>query len=110
LTTKASFIDFGGETTGIQATSQMGSGHYAEEGKGNASFHSMVRYLDASGKYLDAALTADEPDVPCYTLALNASQPPETPAGTYFYFGGPGTHHFQQPPPAPANEGCIPPP
>jgi hypothetical protein len=110
LAAKASYVDFGGETTGVRATSQMGSGHYAQEGKGTASFQSMVRYLDTSGKYFDAVLTVDEPDLPCYTLALNAPQPPESPAGTYFYFGGPGTHHFPQPPAPPAKEGCTPPP
>lgn len=104
----ASFIDFGGETTGISATSQMGSGHYAQEGKGYAGFQDEIRYLNTAGSYVDASLTKDEPDIPCYTLVLNGNQAPEAVPGTFFYFGGPGTHHFSMPPPS--QEGCVPPP
>jgi Neprosin len=112
LATKASYIDFGGETTGVQATSQMGSGHYAEEGKGKAGFQNQVRYLNATGKFVDAQVIADAPDAPCYTIAINGPIPPEDSPGTYFYFGGPGVHHdfSHSPPQGSPRETCTPPP
>ena len=108
LTQSSNYIDFGGEATGVAATSEMGSGHYAQEGNGAAGFHSHVRYVTAAGQFADAALQPYETDDPCYTLSLNGPTPPEANAGTYFYFGGPGVHHFQTP--APAKEACSDPP
>jgi hypothetical protein len=108
LSNAAAYVDFGGEATGTRATSEMGSGHYAQEGKGYAGFQSRLRYFDIQNKTVGAAVVPSATDDPCYTIVLNAAPPPEDDAGAYFYFGGPGVHHFAQPPPI--NEACSPPP
>jgi len=109
LTVRSNYIDFGGEATGVTPTSEMGSGHYAQEGNGYASFQSRLRYVDASGKYLDATVQPYQTDNPCYTLSLNAPDAPETNPGAYFYFGGPGVHHFHPSPDSANKEACTPP-
>jgi hypothetical protein len=108
LGSAGAYVDFGGEATGARATSEMGSGHYAQEGKGYAGFQSRLRYFDLQNKPVDAKVDPSATDDPCYTIALGTAPPPEDNPGTYFYFGGPGVHHFSKPPPT--SEACSPPP
>lgn len=96
----ASYIDFGGETTGIQPTSEMGSGLFAHEGKGRAAFQSGIQYFDTNGMPQVPTLNSDASDL-CYSIKIaNVAGDPEGQTGAAFYFGGPGTKHFQVPPAA----------
>jgi hypothetical protein len=93
LSKAADFIDFGGETYGVTTTSQMGSGRFSNEGKNRAAFQSHIRYLDLNGNFVRASLKPYATTPTCYTASLNAPMPPEGPADTYLYFGGPGGCH-----------------
>ena len=81
---------FGGENTGNLPTSEMGSGNFASTGYKNAAFLSNLSALDASGSAFDISGTGFVTNSNCYSVALGIS-PPSTTAGSYFYFGGPGT-------------------
>jgi Neprosin len=93
----AQVIDFGGEATGWQATSEMGSGHYAKDGYGIAAFFNGIGYSDMSGKPLSVGsqqLTPSMSDATCYTIQFAGVPSEATTAGGSFFFGGPGTNHF----------------
>jgi hypothetical protein len=86
-------IQFGGEivndkVTGSHTSTQMGSGHFAEEGEGKAAF---VRNLEVvNTDHLLHPLTKDpeflviEPN--CYNIKGGSSEK----WGQYFFYGGPG--------------------
>ncbi len=92
LRTHASMIQFGGEivnsrSSGFHTSTQMGSGHFAEEGFGKASYFRNLQVVDWDNNLLPLTnlhLLADHSS--CYDIR----QGKNNVWGTYFYFGGPG--------------------
>lgn len=85
-------IQFGGEvvnsrSSGFHTSTQMGSGHFAEEGFGKASYFRNLQVVDWDNNLLPLTnlhLLADHPS--CYDIR----QGKNNVWGTYFYYGGPG--------------------
>ncbi|KAJ6888767.1 hypothetical protein NC652_029764 [Populus alba x Populus x berolinensis] len=92
LRSHASMVQFGGEivnfrSAGFHTSTQMGSGHFAEEGFGKASYFRNLQVVDWDNNLLPLAnlhLLADHSN--CY----NIKQGRNSVWGTYFYYGGPG--------------------
>ena len=92
LGSHASMIQFGGEvvntrSTGFHTSTQMGSGHFAEEGYGKASYFRNLQIIDWDNSLLPVSnlrLLADHPN--CYDIRQGKNKL----WGTYFYYGGPG--------------------
>jgi hypothetical protein len=94
LSIAGDYIDFGGESTGVVPTSEMGSGQFPAKGRGQAAFQSRLRYVDINGTTVAASVTASVTDPLCYDLQSNGLNPPEDHSGAFFYFGGPGVKFF----------------
>ena len=87
LSDSASRVDWGGEVInsnkdGQHTTTQMGSGHFAEEGPGKASFFKNLNVIDGSQilrgpRNTTTFMTKRK----CYNII---------DYGGFFYFGGPG--------------------
>ncbi|OEL17705.1 hypothetical protein BAE44_0021276 [Dichanthelium oligosanthes] len=93
LASHASMVQFGGEVVNTRASgshtaTQMGSGHFAGEGFGRASYFRNLEVVDWDNSLVPLAagfhVTADHPN--CYDIqgGVNAVW------GNYFYYGGPG--------------------
>lgn len=100
----ADYADFGGETTGVFASAEMGSGHFAQDGPGMAAYQSHIEIFDMNGVARAPAAMIPSAETACYTIAIGGPVQPETDPGAFFFFGGPGTRHFPSPP---ANEGLA---
>jgi hypothetical protein len=96
LASSATRINWGGEVYnsepgGHHTSTQMGSGHFANEGYGKASYFKNIQYIDIGGKFRDAE---GEELVPyatrpfCYDVEVENNK--SGGFGTHFYFGGPG--------------------
>ncbi|KAI4323318.1 hypothetical protein L6164_022933 [Bauhinia variegata] len=92
LTDSASMIEWGGEVVnsrsdGQHTTTQMGSGHFPEEGFGKASYFKNIQIVDGENKLRapkDLGIYTEQPN--CYNVQTgNAGD-----WGNYFYYGGPG--------------------
>uniref|UniRef100_A0A7N2LCY6 Neprosin PEP catalytic domain-containing protein n=1 Tax=Quercus lobata TaxID=97700 RepID=A0A7N2LCY6_QUELO len=87
LSNSASRVRWGGEVTnqnsgGQHTTTQMGSGHFAEEGPGKASFFKNLNVIDGlqiERAPRDPTIFMKKPN--CYNIK---------DYGGFFYFGGPG--------------------
>ncbi|XP_047334964.1 uncharacterized protein LOC124938545 [Impatiens glandulifera] len=92
LTESASMIEWGGEVVnsesdGEHTTTQMGSGHFPQEGFGKASYFRNIQIVDSNNNFrlpTDLSIFTEQPK--CYDAHLGNSGP----WGTYFYYGGPG--------------------
>ncbi|KAH7528432.1 hypothetical protein FEM48_Zijuj05G0071500 [Ziziphus jujuba var. spinosa] len=92
LRNHASMVQFGGEivnsrSSGYHTATQMGSGHFAEEGFGKASYFRNLQVVDWDNNLLPLTnlhLLADHPN--CYDIRQGRNNA----WGTYFYYGGPG--------------------
>lgn len=92
LTESASMIEWGGEVVnsesdGQHTSTQMGSGHFPDEGFGKASYFKNIQVVDGDNK-----LRAPK-DLGTYTEKENCYNVKTGNAGdwgTYFYYGGPG--------------------
>ncbi|KAL6969422.1 hypothetical protein U1Q18_029134 [Sarracenia purpurea var. burkii] len=92
LRSHASMIQFGGEIVdtrpwGFHTSTQMGSGHFAGEGFGKASYFRNLQVVDWDNGLIplqNLRVQADNPD--CYDIqgGINSVW------GNYFYYGGPG--------------------
>ncbi|XP_051123165.1 uncharacterized protein LOC127246030 [Andrographis paniculata] len=89
----ASMIQFGGEivntrSTGRHTWTQMGSGHFADEGFGRASYFRNLQVVDWDNNLVPLSsnlhLLADHPN--CYNIKAGLNRA----WGNYFYYGGPG--------------------
>ncbi|XP_062086917.1 protein neprosin-like [Humulus lupulus] len=87
-------VSWGGEiyndgAGGHHTETQMGSGHFPNEGFGRASFFSNLQYMDSSKLYKDPEKLNIHVSKPvCYDLLVG--QEKVDGKGTYFLFGGPG--------------------
>lgn len=92
LRSHADMVQFGGEivntrSMGFHTSTQMGSGHFAEEGFGKASYFRNLQVVDWDNNLLPLSnlhIVADHPN--CYDI----KQGRNNVWGTYFYYGGPG--------------------
>ncbi|KAF3437475.1 hypothetical protein FNV43_RR20228 [Rhamnella rubrinervis] len=92
LRSHASMVQFGGEivnrrSSGIHTSTQMGSGHFAEEGFGKAAYFRNLQVVDWDNNLLPLTnlhLLADHSN--CYDIRQGRNNA----WGTYFYYGGPG--------------------
>ncbi|KAI5419206.1 uncharacterized protein LOC127135414 [Lathyrus oleraceus] len=91
LKNAAARVHWGGEILDEQyeqaSSTQMGSGHFPDEGYKNASYFNHIYVIDSRRLWIqptDPMIYADRPN--CYNIigGLDSSW------GTYFYYGGPG--------------------
>lgn len=88
LASKATEIDYGGETVGRTSFPPMGSGAFANQGWQHAAYQRNIGYWPPSGgAMLDASLTPSQGWPNCYTAQMSTYAPPWSK--TLFY-GGPG--------------------
>ncbi|XP_076911191.1 protein neprosin-like [Bidens hawaiensis] len=90
LSERASHLDFGGEIVnrglgGQHTMTQMGNGHFPQEGAGKASYIKDIQSVDESNTLRDLRdLTAmTSPSKSCYDIVKNDNE-------NHFFFGGPG--------------------
>ncbi|XP_004509667.1 protein neprosin-like [Cicer arietinum] len=92
LNDKATMIQFGGEivnkkSTGSHTSTQMGSGHFAEEGFGKASYFKNLQVMDSNRNLISLPnLQVDADNQNCYNIQAGTNDD----MGNYFYYGGPG--------------------
>ncbi|CAI9112638.1 OLC1v1013109C1 [Oldenlandia corymbosa var. corymbosa] len=93
LQSHASMVQFGGEivntgsSMGFHTSTQMGSGHFADEGFGKASYFRNLQVVDWDNNLIplnNLHLLADHPN--CYDIKAGKNDV----WGNYFYYGGPG--------------------
>ncbi|KAL3512791.1 hypothetical protein ACH5RR_025508 [Cinchona calisaya] len=92
LQSHASMVQFGGEivntrSMGYHTSTQMGSGHFADEGFGKASYFRNLQVVDWDNSLIPLSnlhLLADHPT--CYDIKAGRNNV----WGNYFYYGGPG--------------------
>ena len=91
----AELVSWGGEVYDSQAeghhtSTQMGSGHFPDEGFGKASYVRNVQYMDDSSPLTfkdPAGLLTYATKPSCYNLIVKDKTPN---MGIHFYYGGPG--------------------
>ncbi|KAF4386886.1 hypothetical protein F8388_006841 [Cannabis sativa] len=90
----AEMLSWGGEiinngADGHHSSTQMGSGHFPDEGFGKASYFSNIQYIDASKLYKDPEkLTPYATKPSCYDVKVADDK--SGSLGTHFFYGGPG--------------------
>ncbi|XP_042395319.1 uncharacterized protein LOC121985761 [Zingiber officinale] len=92
LAEHANMVQFGGEivntqSSGFHTSTQMGSGHFAEEGFRRAAYFRNLQLVDWDNSLIPLAnlrLLADHPN--CYSIQGGVNRV----WGNYFYYGGPG--------------------
>ena len=94
LADHANMIEWGREIVNTDAgghhtSTQMGSGHFAEEGFGKASYFRNLEIVDSDNSLrgVDSMLTLPE-HTNCYNIENRYS----TDWNNHFYFGGPGSN------------------
>ncbi|XP_027157801.1 uncharacterized protein LOC113759425 [Coffea eugenioides] len=76
-----------GKGDGLNSTTQMGSGHFPEEGYQRASYFRNLQILNGSNTLLPPDMITTVSNQPnCYGILLGNN----TDWGDYFYYGGPG--------------------
>ncbi|CAJ2636213.1 unnamed protein product [Trifolium pratense] len=88
----ATMVQFGGEivnsmSTGAHTSTQMGSGHFADEGFAKASYFRNMQVVDSDNSLIplqNLKVLANSPN--CY----NIQEGTNNGWGNYFYYGGPG--------------------
>ncbi|KAI4350123.1 hypothetical protein L6164_010636 [Bauhinia variegata] len=92
LSDHATMVEWGGEVVNTRAngqhtSTQMGSGHFADDGFGKASYIRNLEIVDIDNslRSVQNILTLAE-NTKCYDIQSSYS----TQWGTYFYYGGPG--------------------
>ncbi|KAA8520314.1 hypothetical protein F0562_014570 [Nyssa sinensis] len=92
LTDSASMIEWGGEVVnsdadGQHTTTQMGSGHFPNEGFGKASYFRNIQIVDGSNNLRPAQdINTFTEQSNCYDVKTGR----DGGWGNYFYYGGPG--------------------
>lgn len=94
LADHATMVEWGGEVVNSRAngehtSTQMGSGHFADEGFGKASYFRNLEVVDADNSLSsvqDISILAENTN--CYNVKSSYNNQ----WGTYFYYGGPGNN------------------
>jgi hypothetical protein len=87
MASKASAIDYGGETVGTTSWPPMGSGAFANEGFQKAAFQRDIYYFSTTGSANFANLTPSQPSPRCYTGTVTFLN---SPWNETLFYGGPG--------------------
>ncbi|CAA7390595.1 unnamed protein product [Spirodela intermedia] len=94
LADHATMVEWGGEVVnmrpnGAHTATRMGSGHFAEDGFGRASYFRNLEVVDGDNSLTaaDSIATLAE-DTHCYNIRSSTS----SEWGVHFYFGGPGNN------------------
>ncbi|XP_065007033.1 protein neprosin-like isoform X1 [Musa acuminata AAA Group] len=94
LSDRATMVEWGGEvvntrTHGEHTSTQMGSGRFAEEGFGRASYFRNLEVVDSDNSLTSArAIATMAENSKCYDIKSFSN----ADWGTYFYYGGPGNN------------------
>lgn len=94
LADRATMVEWGGEVVnsrpnGKHTSTQMGSGHFAEEGFGKASYFRNLEVVDSDNSLSsvhDISTLAENTN--CYNIKSSYN----SEWGTHFYYGGPGNN------------------
>ncbi|KAI3518131.1 hypothetical protein L1887_06542 [Cichorium endivia] len=92
LADRATMVEWGGEVVNSRANGEhtstgMGSGHFAEDGFGKASYFRNLEIVDSDNSLIsahDISTLAENSN--CYNIKSSSNNQ----WGTYFYYGGPG--------------------
>ncbi|KAM0995204.1 hypothetical protein COP2_010888 [Malus domestica] len=92
LADKATMVEWGGEVVNTRANgehtaTQMGSGHFAEDGFGKASYFRNLEIVDSENNLNSVG---DVPTSAEYTKCYDIKSSYNNEWGTHFYYGGPG--------------------
>lgn len=94
LADHADMVEWGGEVvntkfSGKHTATQMGSGHFAEDGFRRASYFRNIEVVDADNSLSPVqSLSTLAEDTNCYNIQSSYSND----WGDFFYFGGPGNN------------------
>ncbi|XP_057475392.1 uncharacterized protein LOC130763491 [Actinidia eriantha] len=94
LADRATMVEWGGEVVNSRAngrhtTTQMGSGHFAEEGFGKASYFRNLEIVDSDNSLSSARdISTLAENTNCYNIKSSYNNE----WGTHFYYGGPGNN------------------
>ncbi|XP_073125213.1 protein neprosin-like [Henckelia pumila] len=92
LSDRATMVEWGGEIVNSRAedehtSTQMGSGHFADDGFGRASYFRNLEIVDSDNSLSSAQeITTLAENTNCYNIKSSYNND----WGTYFYYGGPG--------------------
>ncbi|KAG8649811.1 hypothetical protein MANES_08G142300v8 [Manihot esculenta] len=94
LADHATMVEWGGEVVnsranGLHTSTQMGSGHFAEDGFGKASYFRNLEIVDSDNSLTSAqAISILAENTNCYNIKSSYNNE----WGTHFYYGGPGNN------------------
>ncbi|KAG5224135.1 translational activator GCN [Salix suchowensis] len=94
LAKHATMVEWGGEVVNSRAdgkhtATQMGSGHFAEDGFGKASYFRNLEIVDSDNSLSSArSISTMAENTNCYNIQSSFSNE----WGTHFYYGGPGSN------------------
>ncbi|PSR92798.1 DNA-directed RNA polymerase [Actinidia chinensis var. chinensis] len=94
LADRATMVEWGGEVVNSRAngrhtTTQMGSGHFAEDGFGKASYFRNLEIVDSDNSLSSARdISTLAENTNCYNIKSSYNNE----WGTHFYYGGPGNN------------------
>ncbi|XP_047974822.1 uncharacterized protein LOC125217039 [Salvia hispanica] len=92
LSDRATMVEWGGEVVNSRpdnqhTSTQMGSGRFAQEGFGKASYFRNLEIVDSDNSLISARdITTLAENINCYNIKNSYNDR----WGTYFYYGGPG--------------------
>ncbi|KAK9062803.1 hypothetical protein SSX86_019993 [Deinandra increscens subsp. villosa] len=92
LADRATMVEWGGEivnsrANGEHTSTEMGSGHFAEDGFGKASYFRNLEIVDSDNSLISARdISTLAENTNCYNIKSSSN----SQWGTYFYYGGPG--------------------
>ncbi|KAK2994709.1 hypothetical protein RJ640_002515 [Escallonia rubra] len=94
LADRATMVEWGGEVVNSRAngehtSTQMGSGHFAEDGFGKASYFRNLEIVDSDNSLSSVhEISTLAENTNCYNIKSSSNNE----WGTYFYYGGPGNN------------------
>ncbi|KAG1359698.1 Histidinol-phosphate aminotransferase [Cocos nucifera] len=94
LSDHATMVEWGGEVVNMRpngghTSTQMGSGHFAEEGFGKASYFRNLEVVDSDNSLSSAqSISTLAENTNCYDIKSFSN----TDWGNHFYYGGPGSN------------------
>lgn len=94
LADRATMVEWGGEVVNSRAdgehtSTKMGSGHFAEDGFGKASYFRNLEIVDSDNSLSSAHdISTLAENTNCYNIKSSSNNE----WGTYFYYGGPGNN------------------
>ncbi|WOG87000.1 hypothetical protein DCAR_0206220 [Daucus carota subsp. sativus] len=94
LADRATMVEWGGEivnsrANGKHTSTQMGSGHFAEDGFGKASYFRNLEVVDSDNSLTSVhEISTLAENTNCYNIKSSYN----TEWGTHFYYGGPGNN------------------